>query len=836
MENASESTRNGEISEKNDGEDEGIGCWLKGKAIGRGGHGIVYMGQIKSTGAKIAVKQMQIDGMSNAELKNLQNEINLMKMLEHPNIVRYLGAETAGIMLNIFLELVEGGSLRRYVRRHGALEELKASHITRHILEGLQYLHSKGIAHRDVKGANVLLCRSCVAKLADFGSSKCLGQESMISGLKGTPHWMAPEVIKGQQCNEQGWLRADVWSVGCTVIEMVTGEKPWPQYNNPMAAMYHIASGAPLPYPETLSPRCLSFVKACCCFEAQERPSVKELLCHEFILQSSSLSPEELLLWGENNLFLPDFDATILDISAGNDTALDVGLSSGVRTPRSAETSSIVPRSPESPMKTSPSPDPIQLDVNATLDVNKRGVVYGDIESAVSRAAEKPSSRSTGSSSSPASRRRSKKNGHKHRSKKNVRSSSRRKESCFECNNADEGMDEASITVSNLLTSATRRVSLSENVPNGREKRSKGVRRQRTESAKKTFSSSKTNLHEANTGSHHTEDNLECDLRSYGHERHKEPTPAVPLARNPSYRSEFEFELVNTSDLMYSPGNQDLYKDGSRDRNGARSGFSMALGSSSGDRESPRFSRQRQPYSNSPLNDQPLSSSPTDHSHSVSPPLPPKSNCSLPRIGNSGSSFRHCNSRPRNFEDELSSVSSLSPVPFEKASNYRKATPVAGSGPVSSSSSHQRPRGPLTGEYLDPTTSFTPTNAGQSKGGDAFFSNRCNIRQQAELDVQKNFLSAASNSRCGKAAVKRAQTADMVTGNDLGGRKLAPLDTGPRTAPAKAEEFANKLPGLSERSQFSGPIKDSTISQMDSTKKSMVPIQEDSYSGAGCSK
>ena len=88
----------------------------------------------------------------------------------------------------------------------------------------------------------LLLTSDGVLKLADFGASKKIENESLVSCLKGTPHWMAPEVIKGTQMST-GWMKADVWSLGCTLVELLSASLPFSEYDNPMTAMYQIASG-----------------------------------------------------------------------------------------------------------------------------------------------------------------------------------------------------------------------------------------------------------------------------------------------------------------------------------------------------------------------------------------------------------------------------------------------------------------------------------------------------------------------------------------------------------------------------------------------------------------
>lgn len=176
---------------------------------------------------------------------SLEREINMLMSFNHPHIIQYYGVQIENPYLNIFLEYAAGGSIKDRIRKYGVIiDDILKSYnkyyysYVKQLLLGLEYLHRNGIAHRDIKGANLLLSYDGTVKLSDFGSSKrFMSNKTTKSKLQGTPLWMAPEVIKGQ-CEEQGWLKADIWSVGCTIIEMVTGSPPWNQYSSPIAAMY----------------------------------------------------------------------------------------------------------------------------------------------------------------------------------------------------------------------------------------------------------------------------------------------------------------------------------------------------------------------------------------------------------------------------------------------------------------------------------------------------------------------------------------------------------------------------------------------------------------------
>ena len=151
-------------------------------------------------------------------------------------------------------------------------------------------------------------------------ASKRYDTASVVSGLKGTPQWMAPEVIKGTQLTS-GWMKADVWSLGCTVVEMLTGNIPYAEFENPMTAMYHIANGKTPPLDkDTVSEEAISFVETCCNVEPSNRPSVEELLLHNFVknvddnetievidddlLESESENKDELMKSAEMKIIL----------------------------------------------------------------------------------------------------------------------------------------------------------------------------------------------------------------------------------------------------------------------------------------------------------------------------------------------------------------------------------------------------------------------------------------------------------------------------------------------------------------------------------------------------
>ena len=264
------------------------------KLLGKGSYGAVYEAMLQ-TGRIVCVKIVELGTLTDlpAEIAKLHNEIDLMKRMSHPNIVQYYGSseDKHKNCLNIFMEYVTGGSLNHFIKRFKQIPRDTLRQWTFQLVCGVKYLHDNSIVHRDIKGDNILVTLDGVLKLADFGCSKAIddvcskshGCQTMV----GTPYWMAPEVIK---CDPEGYGRkSDIWSIGCTVVEMVTGKPPWPECNSMWAAVYKIANstGLPTEIPSDLGPEMMDFLEQCFVRDPNKRASADDLLNHPWIIEFS---------------------------------------------------------------------------------------------------------------------------------------------------------------------------------------------------------------------------------------------------------------------------------------------------------------------------------------------------------------------------------------------------------------------------------------------------------------------------------------------------------------------------------------------------------------------
>lgn len=305
------------------------GCWTRGARIGSGAFGVVHVGMNTQTGTLMAVKSIQV---SRAVMKDIRREVNLLRSLQHKNIVRYLGAEMSESHLHIFQEWVPGGSVEEMLSKFGPFSVSVVRSYLSQLLDGLIYLHANEIMHRDIKGSNLLVSDDGVVKLADFGASKRLKSDSMLKNTmvgskymrqpvsratlkeinssndfaSSAPYFMAPEVFE-----EYYSFAADIWSVGCVAFQMVTGSPPWKdlKLSNPVALFRHVKQhdGPPPIHPTRLTgygeeaiARLNSFQIRCFHLEPSSRPTASNLRKDAFFIEThcwsgGNQSPLELL-------------------------------------------------------------------------------------------------------------------------------------------------------------------------------------------------------------------------------------------------------------------------------------------------------------------------------------------------------------------------------------------------------------------------------------------------------------------------------------------------------------------------------------------------------------
>ncbi|PHT43194.1 hypothetical protein CQW23_17219 [Capsicum baccatum] len=257
--------------------------WTRGHTIGHGSTAVVSIAKSRFSDEFFAVKSVEL-----SQAQFLQKEQKIMSQLSSPYIVSYKGCDVTKekdkLMFNLMMEYMSEGTLIDENRKQGIrINEPLIGYYSKQILLGLDYLHSRGIAHCDIKGQNILLGKTG-AKIADFGCARAAASAETISG---TPMFMAPEVARGE---EQG-CPADIWALGCTIIEMAIGRLPWANVTNAASLLYQIAfSGQSPEIPKFLSLEARDFLIKCLRRDPKERWAAKQLLKHPFLEESNSNS------------------------------------------------------------------------------------------------------------------------------------------------------------------------------------------------------------------------------------------------------------------------------------------------------------------------------------------------------------------------------------------------------------------------------------------------------------------------------------------------------------------------------------------------------------------
>jgi hypothetical protein len=258
--------------------------------IGQGAVGLIYQATETKSGRKVAVKEMQLKP---SQKESLTSEMVIMKKAKHRCVVEFMEAYLVGEKVWVVMELMDAGCLTDVLDEYHdvPMEEPEMARICYDVLEGLKHMHSMNFVHRDIKSDNVLLNSKGEIKLADFGFSAELTQEKLKrTSVIGTPYWMPPEVINGEEYD----VKVDVWSLGIMVMEMCEGEPPYMDFP-PLRALFLITTKGipPLAQEDKWTKDLKDFRALCITVDPSARPDATGMLNHPFLKQKCE--PEDIV-------------------------------------------------------------------------------------------------------------------------------------------------------------------------------------------------------------------------------------------------------------------------------------------------------------------------------------------------------------------------------------------------------------------------------------------------------------------------------------------------------------------------------------------------------------
>lgn len=263
-----------------------IGDYKIGKQIGSGSFSVVWHARHKVHGMEVAIKEIVMERLSKKLQESLMSEIVILKNINHPNIIRLHDIIQGPGRVHLVLEYCRGGDLSVYIQRHGKVPEVTAKHFMQQLASGLLVLRENNYIHRDLKPQNLLLSASddhSVLKIADFGFARSLQPMGLAETLCGSPLYMAPEIMQFQKYD----AKADLWSVGAILFQLVTGATPFTG-NNQMQLLSNILRSTELRFPpdtKDLNSGCVDLCRKLLRRNPVERLTFEEFFNHPFLLQ-----------------------------------------------------------------------------------------------------------------------------------------------------------------------------------------------------------------------------------------------------------------------------------------------------------------------------------------------------------------------------------------------------------------------------------------------------------------------------------------------------------------------------------------------------------------------
>lgn len=252
--------------------------------LGRGAFSIVYLATQRASGQQYAVKVINKKDLGKDYEKNLKMEVDILKKVNHPNIIALKELFDTPDKLYLIMELVTGGELFDKIVEKGSYTESEAGQLVRKIVSAVDYLHNLGIVHRDLKPENLLLKRAdndLEIAIADFGLSKIVGQQMMMQTACGTPSYVAPEVLNASGYGKE----VDMWSIGVITYILLCGFPPF--YGDTVPEIFEQIMEANFDYPEeywgTVSKEAKDFINKLLVVDSDKRLTASDALRHPWL-------------------------------------------------------------------------------------------------------------------------------------------------------------------------------------------------------------------------------------------------------------------------------------------------------------------------------------------------------------------------------------------------------------------------------------------------------------------------------------------------------------------------------------------------------------------------
>ena len=292
--------------------DSKIEYYKIGRKIGQGAFGKVNIGLHILTGRVVAIKSFKKENCNSEKINKIINERNLMKELDHKNIIRILDYFEDKNYIFIIMEYINGGNLYSLIKKRRKLQEKMAKYIFKQMISALKYIHSHNIAHRDIKLDNILLDLYNGIKICDFGIGKKLNSpDQLLTSFSGTPIYMAPEIILSEKNKGYKGFPVDVWSSGIALYIMLSGQLPFKnnknnknKKNKNKELEYSIVNKEPKEI-ENISDKAKDLIKGLLCKDPSKRLTCDEILKHPW-LKNEDFKNENMLshLFTKNEIIM----------------------------------------------------------------------------------------------------------------------------------------------------------------------------------------------------------------------------------------------------------------------------------------------------------------------------------------------------------------------------------------------------------------------------------------------------------------------------------------------------------------------------------------------------